>query len=319
MQAHVERSAPHASARSAANMTSMLTPLELQRTAGNRATVALLRGFGSRPGIQRDVTDFKVSTRTMTPPASDLMKTLDADDLMDEFKDSPAAIKKIITQALNHPLVKDLDVPEQIVAELDTNKPTAPKRTKRSANVGQMGQDEFFIKSGQVEAFEGGHLLPHHLWDTKDTDVENADGYTNLVPMSRTMNVINWSGTEKWLDDKISKVPNGDRLEVTIDVDREDYDMTLGDISKRFKLPLENTADQTQSFQLYGWLPKTVKAGWKHIETMSEDEHSDVEEGMLHNTHRQISTPQDLLEFLQSTPAWQNMTPEMRKKVTKIK
>src|SRR5580658_6160467 len=62
-QAHVERSAPHASARSAANMTSMLTPLELQRTAGNRATVALLRGFGSRPGIQRDVTDFKVSSR----------------------------------------------------------------------------------------------------------------------------------------------------------------------------------------------------------------------------------------------------------------
>ncbi len=90
-----------------------------------------------------------------------LLNTLDAQDLYDCFTSSKKNIPNRVREHLNDPLVRAFDVPTSIDAVIDTQVPKAPARTKRSANIGQIGVDEFFMKSGgTLEVFEGGHLVP---------------------------------------------------------------------------------------------------------------------------------------------------------------
>lgn len=265
--------------------------------------------------IQRKVNDFDAETDRYDPPGTDLIETLD----LSKFKDKPKQVQQRIREYLNDPLVKTLDVPTKVTAILEPGGKTPARNSGRSRNIGLIGRDEFYIKSGTPnESFEGGHLIPHALWDENDNDVAEADGYQNLVPMSRTLNVMDWADREKEYKDKLKSIPPGDTLKATIAIKHESYLLNLGTVSNRFKLPLANTTNPNEQVRLYGWLPVASQPAWEHIETGSDEELPDAQENELRQTHAKIATGKQLRAALEPTPIWFRMTDPLKDKVKKI-
>ena len=122
-----------------------------------------------RPGtIRRSIESFDVDeSETFRPPGSDLIKTL-KDDAAGLFQEDDQAVSATIKEALVNTLVKPIETPRELTVEINDRIPTKhPVRGRQQTNVGQIGGDEFFIRTGLDEAFEGGHLVGHQFWDAR--------------------------------------------------------------------------------------------------------------------------------------------------------
>lgn len=266
------------------------------------------------PPIQRAVGSFEAETEVYDPPTTDLILTLNHK----KFQQPAKLVDQMIRAKLNDPLVKAIEVPIFVSALLNKGGMAPKRKPSRSGNIGLIGRDEFFIKSGQgQEAFEGGHLIPHALWEAGDPQEKEADGYRNLVPMSRSVNVIDWADNENFFQNKLNTM-TGDELKVDIDVKHQPYEVSLGWIARLFDLTLAKGVDPNERVKLYGWIPTVIEASWMNIFTGSEDELAGVEENQL-RTYRQINTKKDFIDVLQETPIWNRMTESLRKKVNGIK
>src|SRR3569623_3209904 len=154
-------------------------------TFGGPAEVAT--SAGRIAPVERSVVDFDATTTRYDPPGTDLLGTIDKS----KFKESAKTVSLRLRSYMNNPLVRTFSVPTNVTATLEQSDPASehPKRNgSRSANIGLIGRDEFWLKTGLLENFEGGHIISHSLWDDDDNDVDMAGSYENLVPMSRTLN-----------------------------------------------------------------------------------------------------------------------------------
>jgi Domain of unknown function (DUF4157) len=281
----------------------------------------------SSGSVRRSILKFKVKDKEKyDPPATDVINELTGDH-SDDFTNSDASITKHVKERLNNPIVGAIDVPTSLEVKMDNNpRNDSPSRSNRQQTIGQIGVDEFFIRTGRVEVFEGGHLIGHQFFDKNDKAADMAGSYLNLVPMSRTMNVSaleGWGKKEKIIADKVADLTQRKYLEkfvITIDMDRAtSYTITLGELANRFGLTLDKKADPGETVKLYNWVPKSISAAYNNLDTMSEDEWSDAEENQLRNFHAPpISTRAELIAELQSTPLWARLTPAMQKKLTKL-
>jgi len=273
---------------------------------------------GAAP-LQRYVADFSVDTETYDPPVTDLLNELDAN----WFTASWSAVRGKITSDMNNKKKTATKVPTAVSADLvrpNKARPQPSRNTYYSTVIGSIGRDEFQIKTGiSGESFEGGHLVPHAMWEHDDNDVSYADSYENLVPMSRTMNVGDWADREDRFAQKLKSIKKGDTLRVDIDIDRDNYSLSLGRAAQLFGLTgaLKGTAPLAQEMELYGWLPKSISPSWNHIETGSDDEFSDVEENVLRDTHRDdITTGPELIDYLKEVGKWDSIDPGLQGKLT---
>lgn len=203
--------------------------------------------------------------------------------------------------------VKPIPTPTEVRAWLNRDKPEAPARNSYySAAVGNTGSDSFWLKTEKREAFEGGHVIPHSVWDKTDPDVEESDHYDNLVPMSRTLNVEGWAGREEWMREKTSKLGKNQVLELGIDVTRDDFlEIPVGNLAKYFGLTLDIGATASNKIKLYNWLPRSLKLRYsrtnqKTAKIESEDEFSSDAE-QLHDTFSEIDTMEDLRDALRQS------------------
>ena len=138
--------------------------------------------------IQRKVTSFHADTKNYYPPCTDLIGMINHS----YFTQTTKSINATIWNSMKDPKKGLTAVPTYIEATVAPNwlSDSTPARKRMSAVVGKIGSDEYWLRSGGTsEIYEGGHLIPHELWTTNDQDVDSADNYDNLVPMSRNMNV----------------------------------------------------------------------------------------------------------------------------------
>ncbi|WP_156924443.1 DNA/RNA non-specific endonuclease [Derxia gummosa] len=254
--------------------------------------------------VQRNVLDFNVDYEELLPPTQDLINELEASDAIDERHNGE--ITKQVRDFFGSKGVKTVPAPASIAATLDNQVNTPPGRNGYySGVIGNFGRDQFYIKTGQAETFEGGHIIPHSLWDAADGAVGMADHYKNLVPMSRTLNVENWAKREDWMRDK--ELEDNETLEVGIDITREDYlEPTVGNMARMLKLRLDANADPTSTLRLDNWLPTKLNLDYQRVNAdngmiESEDEFSSDEED-LQNTFRPIGTYSELREALRDSP-----------------
>lgn len=274
--------------------------------------------------VRRSVTHFNViASETYDPPAADVINVL-ADDHGDDIVEDEPTITHRVTDRLNNPRVRPIAVPTELSVDLNNEEPgTHPARSSKQQVVGQMGADEFFIRTGTRSAIEGGHLIAHEFWDTADPEVHMAGDYLNLIPMSRTMNVTEgWKTTEDQLKQKYADLYERKYLEATrvsIDIDRSEptYVMTLDALAQRFGLHLDAGADPDEEVQLFRWFPARISASYKNFDTGSDDEYDDAEENVLHNFMGQaITSGDELIDVLKQTPLWERMDPLLRAKLS---
>ena len=261
--------------------------------------------------VQRSVTEFGVDSVDYDPPGTDILETIDDAD----FTQTRKQISNNVRTFLNDPLVKTLSVPERVTATLEQSAKGAAhpdRQGSRSRNIGLIGRDEFWLKTGLVENFEGGHIIPHSLWDNDDNDVEFAGSYENLVPMSRTLNVIDWCGKEDAIKEKLASIAVGDQLEVAIDIGHQSYSRTNQQIAKRFDLNIAPGRDPNKQNMLNGWSLANASVSWTHVETGSDMELSDVEENNLRNTHAEIEDVGELIKNLKSSGFWIRMSESLK-------
>lgn len=216
-------------------------------TAGNHAL--------ARAALQRRVVSFDTVMDRITPPATDLVEELRR---RRRYVTAPGStVEDEVQRRLHNPLKRARDVPSYVTAVLEPGVRKSVVRTGKSANVGQMGQDEFYIVRGIHETFEGGHLIPHALFDAGDAVASSAGDYPNLVPMSRNTNVVSWARKEERIRQELGRLRPNQQLKVEVPIAYTDYEVTLRDIGTRFGLTIDPRHEEDR-VELHGWIPDRI-------------------------------------------------------------
>src|SRR5262245_27411482 len=141
----------------------------MQRACGNAAVAKAVAAHR----LQRYVDEFDAEFARMPTPAQDLKETLlkNSEQFEDPDEDIEAAVDG---SPLTQRGTEDIEKPESVTATLRAGKNRSPKRDDLSATVGWIGHDEFWIKRGVKETFEGGHVIPHALFDEDDEAADMA-------------------------------------------------------------------------------------------------------------------------------------------------
>ena len=296
------------------------------RHSDQRPGLGAYSEMGTRPVMQQKVLSFDFESKNKTPPGADLTNELDSNDFSD-FEGKASDHKKLLKK---HPQLFNsrstaLLAPTKITARLQGSKTDGLSRNYYFSRViGNIGNDEFFVRRGiHSESHEGGHLIPHALWSSDDKDKNFADGYENLVPMSRSVNVSAWSKSEGEITKKLAKMKPPDFLEWTIDIDRSTYKISVGDVAKHMGLKLKPKVDENkQAGRLWEWIPTQIRSAWKHFGEDSDDELSDREQTPTKDNalrtfakNASIDSWSDLIVTLKSKGVWSTLSESLRQEI----
>ncbi len=265
--------------------------------------------------VQLRVNKFEAEVEKYDSPGEDILKSLETANFIETKKE----IREKVQDTLNV-FEKSVNVPEKVTAVMEHGGQPPTRKGTESQTIGRIGRDEFWLRTGGLlESFEGGHLIPHALWDEDDAEVERADSYDNLVPMSRTMNIMDWADREKKFKEKLKDIPSDDRLKVTIEVKHNAYRLTLDQIATKFALRLNPGVNKSDTVLLYGWLPVDASPKWEHLETGSEKEMSEAEETVLRATAPKIRTVEGFRAALKETALWNRLSTNLKGKILALK
>ena len=276
----------------------------MQRAYGN---AAVSRAVAVHK-IQRYVDAFEAETAPTPTPAEDLKATLRENS--DLFEESDEEMEGAVEEArLAEQGTEDIEKPEAITARLRAGKRRSPKRDDLSGTVGWIGHDEFYIKTGVQETFEGGHVIPHALFDEDDDAADQAGAFENLVPMSRFVNIGVWKEKEAAIKSKLSEIAKADdegvehSLDVTIPIDTTIYKVWASVLLERFGLTFNDGVDDKE-LSLYEWIPRRIgpvqtqhiRSRISHPESpLSEGEFSQAEDNPLRQWTEEIQSGEELL------------------------
>lgn len=328
LQVATARPAEHLSpVEAAASSPAAPVPLPVQRSlrvpepvtgSSPRGLLENLAGSGT---IRRRVKSFTVNeSEKLNVPSTELITNLKR-DAAGQFTQKDDDVHEAIKQKLSNHLVRPIETPREVTVTVNGAEPKEhPKRRQQQTNVGQIGGDEFFIRTGLRESFEGGHLVGHQFWDVGDSPVDKAGDYGNLLPMSRTLNVNafdGWKKTETKLAGKIQDLQSRKKkqdgsLRIEVENEFDEYDVTLKDICKRFGVNLKKTVDPAKKIAMHRWLPGSIKSSWENLDTGSDSEWSPVKETGLRSFEGFIDTKEELVTALQEGPLWERLTPKMK-------
>jgi hypothetical protein len=287
-------------------------PGQLSRSVA--ANIGLMKKYNGtaikEAPIQRKVTSFSATSDKKTTPVQDLINTLD----YKYFVESESEVDKKILSLLKNPAQLDVHQPSKISATINSGGTTLPRKSHKSGVVGKIGMDEFALKSGgTLEVFEGGHLIPHEVWSKTDKDRAKADDYQNLVPMSRNMNVGSsdtWRDIEEKILAGVKNLKVGEELDVTIDINRSDWELAYETVARIFRVNIDPTEDGKDTVRLWQWLPESLKPNGKT--KTSSLFNTSIYENPIHETTSTISTSDELIEALKFTPLWWRMDPSLK-------
>ncbi|NEQ62449.1 MAG: DUF4157 domain-containing protein, partial [Moorea sp. SIO4A1] len=267
------------------------------------------------PVIQRKVQKFEaIESKNYFPPGFDLSQELE--------KVFSQESMKIINDKLSNSLLKTtqslIEVPVKVEAilEKDDDDVTPKRKTYKSGNIGKIGKNLYWLRTGTWERFEGGHLIPHALWDILDNDVESADDYINLVPMSSTMNQETWKKIEKEMTEKYNSLKEGEELKVEILIKREVLKLGVYDIIVK-RLEIDWSSEDTRKnriIKLYGWNPIDISSKIVNQQTGSERRNR-VAENEAREPSRVIETKDQLIGAMERVGIKDRVKKELWKEI----
>ena len=272
-----------------------------------------------RAPLQRRDDDFEAETENYVPPTRDLLDTIN----YKYFTQSEKNVRSKIESRLIDTKASTTEVPTRIEATIAADKKgdeTPARKTHKSGMVGKFGVNEFYLRSGGTpEVFEGGHIIPHEIWATVDSDVDSADDYVNLVPMSRNMNVgakESWRAIEQKMVELYKSLKGAQTFSVGIDIGHQSYHLSYNHLAALFGLTVAGGHDGTNTIKMYDWLPTQIKAedtSGKKPKAMGM-----VVENQLHNTFSPITNASELVTALKGTPLWLRMSEALRDDVENL-
>ncbi|MEL6536752.1 MAG: DUF4157 domain-containing protein, partial [Bacteroidota bacterium] len=202
--------------------------------------------------IQRQVNSFASTTATVDVPGEQVTNQAKAaTEINATGPQIDAAVKTKFTYISGSaPQV------QQIKASIKKGRPNgAGAGTSKTAEVGAFGRDEMILRRNYADlGFEGGHLVPRAVWDANDTDVAKMNGYENLVPMSRGMNIYAYM---KGVEEKM--MINAYR-KWTITPNQFSYQIPEKQVAQVLGLPLKPGKDGDNLLTFKSWIPKSVSA-----------------------------------------------------------
>lgn len=259
----------------------------------------------AQAAIQRKVTNYSVSSEGMVEAPRDQLKRL-IDPA--KFTNPPATIFQNIDKWTN--IYGNVKIWNRVKATIHSQDGEQhPPRSGIAQNiVGLLGKDEYMIKTGDIHAFEGGHIIPLSVWGSNDTKAGAANDYQNLVPMSRTLNINGWAAAE-------SRMKDGTKKNWDIKIDRENYEVPYGAIAQNFFLTLNNPgADRQQTVYMNGISPLSIIA----TSSGSSIPSIGAETGTIRPANRMITTGAELKAFLASKKGWEYLSDAMQGRVNAI-
>lgn len=199
--------------------------------------------------IQRRVNSFSSSSIICKTPNQQLKEALPKAQLIDLTNIVPS----VAEASINEKLTTTGNVTKVSVVKATLNKNVTNKIGRISTCsqiIGAVGRDEYNLQYNQPMAFEGGHLISHCLWDQNDKDVNHADGFLNLVPMSRTLNMGDYS------DNVESCFVTDNYYEHTILCNYlPSYTVPERQIAETFHWPIKDGADPNACFTFIPFIP----------------------------------------------------------------
>ena len=243
---------------------------------------------------------------TVPPPAEDLKTTLVENDAL--YQESDSDIEAAVDRSpLSQPIQDEIESPTRVTATLRNGKDASPKRDDRSSTVGWIGFDEFYISRGVKETFEGGHVIPHALFDADDEAADKAGAYENLVPMSRFVNIGTWGNKETQIKGKLTELAasedtEDDKLVITVPIGAGTYTILASVLGNRFGLTF--IGEQDEELVLNEWIPTTIgPVDVKHVTSedmdVSEAEYSQAEDNPLRTRAEVITTGEELADAIE--------------------
>ncbi|NET81645.1 MAG: DUF4157 domain-containing protein [Moorea sp. SIO1F2] len=220
------------------------------------------------PVIQRKVLNYEVQKTKISPPGEAIKKDSNAKSYFDN-KSGKEGLKyeELIERLLSMPKKTDTEAPlkvNAVIAPNEENDRGIKRKTYKSGVIGKFGRDEFLLKSSMFASDkEGGHLIPHALWSENSQDTHYADGYENLVPMSRDLNIGKWAAQEKKMkSEMISNSYNKGKKRgtlVKIIIPRKEYQVDLKKLAKLLGIVVNIKENNIYSGKLSAWIPEPMQ------------------------------------------------------------
>lgn len=243
--------------------------------------------------IQRRVKNFKSTIKTVDSPIDQIRVKINYAD----FTGGKAVVDPKL-EKLDRAKHTDIDLPTRVRADVNNGDGTIPRIGGPATEAGRMGREEMMLKRGQELVAEGGHLIPHHALDssTAGTVINSIDSHRNIVPMSRTMNVINWSEIEKGM----TQAPF-----VTVDIrpNYNQYDVTNRMLNYLTGIPIA-IGTEDNKYTLDAVISTDIQAQLNLAgNTVSEPE--------IYEGRRLIQNKKDLITALKSSGIWNQLDNSM--------
>jgi hypothetical protein len=249
--------------------------------------------------IQRKVTNYKLSSKsTIITPQDQLKAKLDKT----KFTENATTVDSNIGLYTN--ISGSVPIANNVKATIKTSHgETHPDRSGTAQNhLGLIGKDEFFIRTGEGHAFEGGHVVPLSAWGANDTKVASANAYENIVPMSRTVNVGSWAVAEGEMKDGIKR-------DWEIGIHRQDYAVPYGAIAENFSLHLGSASDRERTINMDGITPSMISADPNDTTALPV---VTGEPGTIAPPSAMITNGAQLKKFIQDKKGWQYLNDTMQ-------
>jgi len=265
------------------------------------------------PAIQRSVTGFQSAGTLEYGPAYTLYRALYDNKKYIRFgkRETPADGIKTALVRNNFKTLYRERVPRATkveAARVDRNLPMGnlERDNEKTGRLGLFARDFLLLNRGQIEKFEGGHLIGHALWDRSDVGVERSDTGANVVGMSRTMNTEMY----KPIEDRLFSLFGEDNVEINVEYP-DDMNISLVDLIDRLGLTLD-----PPDFGCFGirvpvksWIPRRIiMPGARFIRPAEEP-------ARLQPFENKITTSAGLITVLQSHGIWNWVDPGLQWKI----
>ena len=258
--------------------------------------------------LQRRVTNFKTKKKkTKRTPRDELKSKID----YSKFTQNQTTVDQRIDTRTQ--ISGTLDTWDEVSATVrGSTTETHPARSGTVQNhMGHIGKDEYFIRTGDPHAYEGGHVIPLSAWRDTDTDVAKANDYENLVPQSRTVNVGSWAATEF-----LMKNPANSGTNWKVDITRDDYDVPYSAIAQNLLLTLANPgADKDTTITMNRVTPTSMVATPQSGTALPG---LAFEPGTVEIPSKMITAGADLVNLLKRKKLWNFLDDNMQTQVNAI-
>ena len=217
----------------------------------SREAGALQRQLDARASseapIQRRVQNFAAVTANNYSPMESLKRNMDKNHFSEDDDDIDNAIDNKSRYINNNQIPRA----GTVTARVNRYSNQALPRGGDQTNIGHIGRDEMYIKFMKDIMVEGGHLIKHAYWQNGDHNEGLVNSFSNVVPQTRTMNMLQWSNAEGGMNTHAF-------YDYTITAARNTFAVPNKHIAAAFDLQVTDDNDIDTMVNVNEWIPSNL-------------------------------------------------------------